>query len=113
MFIVIPGGGPRLRKTSACGYGSRLARSLSSGAHSRDPLAWPGRRESLRRELYFRRGGADVGVDLGFEFCKILLEHADQRTRGLVELDLVGPGLDRIGDLRVDAGQLGRHCKTE
>src|SRR5450759_752084 len=25
------------------GYGSRLARSLSSGARSRDPLAWPGR----------------------------------------------------------------------
>ena len=25
-------------------YGFRLARSLSSGARSRDPLAWPGRR---------------------------------------------------------------------
>jgi len=28
----------------AAAYGSRLARSLSSGARSRDPLAWPGRR---------------------------------------------------------------------
>src|SRR5579859_4086559 len=31
------------RKATVGGYGSRLARCLSSGAHSRDPLAWPGR----------------------------------------------------------------------
>jgi hypothetical protein len=39
--------------TIACGYGSRLARSLSSGARSRDPLAWPGRRLKLTRLLDF------------------------------------------------------------
>src|SRR6185369_17890329 len=48
----------------------------------------------LRRELEVRRGGADFGVDLGFELGKVLLEHADQRTRGLVELGLVLPGVD-------------------
>src|SRR6266436_320785 len=64
-------------------------------------------------ELHFRRGGADVGVDLGFEFCKVLLEHADQRARGLVELGLVGPGLDGIEDMRLDAGQRGRHRESE
>jgi len=32
------------RIIEACGYGSRVARSLSSGARSRDPLACPGRR---------------------------------------------------------------------
>ena len=48
----------------------------------------------LRRELQVRRGGADFGVDLGFELGKVLLEHADQRARGLVELGLVRPGVD-------------------
>jgi len=51
---------------------------------------------SLRRQLHFRRGGADFGVDLGFELGKVLLEHADQRTGGLVELVLVLPGVDRV-----------------
>src|ERR1700687_3527600 len=68
---------------------------------------------SLRRELHFRRGGADVGVDLGFELGEILLEHADQGPRGLVELGLVGPGLDGIEDMRLDAGQRGRHREAE
>jgi hypothetical protein len=33
-----------LLNTHISGYGSRLARSLSSGARLRGPLAWPGRR---------------------------------------------------------------------
>src|ERR1039458_777699 len=53
-------------------------------------------------ELHFRRGGADIGIDLRFELGEVLLEHADQRTRGLVELSLVGPGLDRIEDMRFE-----------
>src|ERR1700712_1676778 len=65
---------------------------------------------SLRREFYFRRGGADLGVYLRFEPGEILLEHADQRPRGLVELGLVLPGLDRIEDMRLDPGKRGGHC---
>ena len=62
----------------------------------------------LRRQLQIRRGGADVGVDLGFELGKILLEHADQRARGLVELGLVLPGVDRIEDFARHTRQRGR-----
>src|SRR5712664_3056051 len=40
--------GPHLTLTIIGGYGSRLARSLSSGARSRDPVAWPGRRMGCR-----------------------------------------------------------------
>src|SRR5258706_13607281 len=86
--------------TSICGYGSRLRAGTTgkfvdrdSGLVLRTPRNDAG--ASLRRELHFRRGGADVGVDLRFELGKILLEHADQRTCCLVELDLVGPRLDR------------------
>src|SRR4051812_8622858 len=50
----------------------------------------------LRRELEIRRGGADFGIDLGFELGKVLLEHADQRARSLVEIGLVLPGVDGI-----------------
>src|SRR6266404_5894965 len=67
----------------------------------------------FRRELYFRRGGADFSVNLRFELGKILLEHADQRARGLVELGLVGPRLDRVEDMRLDAGQRGRYREAE
>src|SRR4029077_12644562 len=35
---------------TAAAYASRVARSLSSGAHSRDPLAYPGRRMLIRRQ---------------------------------------------------------------
>src|SRR5215216_3489826 len=68
---------------------------------------------SLRRELQVRRSGADFGVDLGFELGKILLEHADQATGGLVELGLVLPGIDGIEDLARHARQRGRHCKAK
>src|ERR1700733_5989387 len=67
----------------------------------------------FRGELHFRRGGADIGIDQALEFGEVLLEHADQRTRGLVELNLVGPSLDRIEDMRFDAGQRGRHREAE
>src|ERR1700722_18552289 len=50
---------------------------------------------SLRRELDFGSGGADVGIDLGFELGEVLLEHPDQGARGLVEFGLVLPGVDR------------------
>src|ERR1700719_4885187 len=68
---------------------------------------------SLRRELHLGSGGADVGVDLGFEFGKILLEHADQRARSLVELSLVLPGIDRIENVARHARQRGRHRKAQ
>src|ERR1700736_6492264 len=67
----------------------------------------------FRREPYFRSGGTDVGIDLTFELGEILLEHADQRPRGFVELGLVSPGLDRIKDMRLNAGQRGRHREVE
>ena len=41
--------GPISRCFDTRGYGSRVARSLSSGAHSRDPLACPGRPENQTR----------------------------------------------------------------
>jgi hypothetical protein len=47
MFVVTLDGYSNFRKIDVAGYGSRLARSLPSGAHSRDPLAWPGRRRGL------------------------------------------------------------------
>src|ERR1700686_4106496 len=64
---------------------------------------------SLRRELDLGGGGADIGVDLGFELGKILLEHADQRARGLVELALVLPGFDRVENLARHTRQRGWH----
>src|SRR6266852_5839285 len=98
----------------------RLSRASTSFLMAQQRKTWmagtsPAMTEcgSLRRELHFRRGGADIGVDLRFELGEVFLEHADQRARGLVELGLVGPGLDRIEDMRLDAGQRGRHREAE
>ena len=61
--------------------GRRNREARCAIAHLRFALRAPGMTllPLLRRELHFRRGGADVGVDLGFELGKVLLEHADQR----------------------------------
>jgi len=67
----------------------------------------------LRRELHVGRSCAHFGVDLGFELGKVLLEHADQAARGLVELVLVLPGVDRVEDLGRHARQRGRHRKPK
>src|SRR5690242_17696580 len=63
----------------------------------------------LRGDAHFRRRGAHVGVDVLLELHEVLLEHADQLARGLVELELVLPGFLRIEQVRLDAGELGRH----
>src|SRR5438067_2240073 len=73
--------------------------SQTKRAASRPPFCKSSRTKLLRRELHVRRGRTDLGVDLGFKLGKVLLEHADQRARGLVEGVLVLPGVDRVEDL--------------
>ena len=48
-----------------------------------------------------------------FELHEVLLEHVDELARGLVELELVLPGLLRIEQVRLDPGELGRHRKPK
>src|SRR3984957_10459175 len=67
----------------------------------------------LRGDADLGLGGADVGVDVALERHEVLLEHADECTRGVVELRLVLPGLVRIEQVRLDAGELGRHGEAE
>jgi hypothetical protein len=55
------------------------------------------KQELLRREPHFRHRGADFRRDVVFELGEVLLEHLDQRARGLVELFLVFPGLESLG----------------
>src|ERR1700749_3125692 len=59
----------------------------------------------LRGELDLGRGRANVGIDLGFELGEVLLEHADQRARGLVEFGLVLPGIHRVENFARHARQ--------
>ena len=58
-----------------------------------------------------RRRGADVGIDLGFELGKFFWNRPTS-ARGLVELVLVLPGVDRIENGR-HARQRGRHRKPK
>src|SRR5665213_487612 len=53
-------------------------------------------RRLLRSDAHFRRRRLDVGGDVLLELQEVLLEHADQFARGLVEGRLVLPGLERI-----------------
>jgi hypothetical protein len=50
---------------------------------------------------------------VALERDEVLLEHGDEVARGLVELRLVLPGLVRIEQMRLDAGELGRHREAE
>src|SRR5262245_11033089 len=63
----------------------------------------------LRGDLHLWRCRADIGVDVAFELHEIVLEHRDELASGLVELCLVLPSLVRIEQMRLDAGELGRH----
>ena len=69
----------------------------------------PAAASSLGGDTHLGGGGADVGVHVGLERDEVLLEHGDEASRGLVELRLVLPGLVRIEQMRLDAGELGRH----
>src|SRR6478735_8299410 len=99
----------------AAAYGSRLARSLSSGAHSRDPLAWPGR--PLQRYLpvlpITQAGFFQVEVAFDAPPCFVgdlavpqqrMDEHSlggnqFARQRGAGRRDVVGVGVERIREL--------------
>src|SRR5262249_8166655 len=70
-------------------------------------------RRSLRRNAYLGRGRAHVGVHVLLELHEVLLEHGDELARRLIELELVLPGLLRIEQMRLDAGQLRRHREAE
>src|SRR5713101_6214931 len=70
-------------------------------------------RALLRRDAHLRRGGLHVGVHLAFEAHEIVAEHAHQLARGLVEVGLVAPGLERIEQVRLDARHGSRHREPE
>jgi len=61
---------------------------------------------SLRRDAHFRSCGAHVGFDVVLELNEVLLEHANELPRGLVEFEFVLPGFLRIKEMRLDAGEL-------
>src|SRR6478735_2300549 len=67
----------------------------------------------FRGQLRFRRGSENFRIDLLLELGKVLLEHADQRACGLVELRLVLPGVDRVEDLSWHARQRSRDREAE
>jgi hypothetical protein len=51
----------------------------------------------------------DRAIDEGLEFHEILAEHFDKFFRGLVEGLLVGPGFNRIEQMRLNALDQVRH----
>ncbi len=68
---------------------------------------------SLRRDAHLGRGRAHVGVDVLLVLGEVLLEHAHELARGLVEGGFVLPGLHRIEEVRLDARHRGRHREAE
>src|SRR5882724_8869530 len=56
----------------------------------------------LRRDAHLGCGGAHVGVDVLLVLDEVLLEHAHQLARGVVEGGFVLPGLHRIKEMRLD-----------
>src|SRR5271166_1920819 len=58
-------------------------------------------------------GVADVLVGVDFELLEIVAEHLDQTARRFGEFALAAPSLDRIEDVRLDAGHLVRHGEAE
>src|ERR1700722_13148858 len=67
----------------------------------------------FRRDPHLGRRRLDVGIDVGFVFDEVLLEHAHELARGLIEGRFVLPGLHRIEQMRLDAGHRGRHREAE
>src|SRR5262249_39060985 len=55
----------------------------------------------LRREADLGSGRAHVGIDVLLVFDEVLLEHAYQLARGLVERGFILPGLHRIEQVRL------------
>src|ERR1035438_3475114 len=106
--------GKRASTASAASSGNRTAdrqyNEYEKGGRSGRPFfCFPSpyygetKRRSLRRDAHFRRRRLDVGRDVIFELGEVLLEHADQIARGLVELRLILPGLERVEQMRLDA----------
>ena len=52
-------------------------------------------------------------IDMRLEFHEILAEHVDEFLRGFGEFGFRGPGLDRIEQMRLDAGHRFRHGEAE
>src|SRR5215470_8424338 len=94
--------GPRASRPSPRSRRRRGAR----GKHRPDLRLFGG-------DPHFRRGGAHVGIDVLLELHEVLLEHVDELARGLIELELVLPGLLRIEQVWLDAAKLGRHPEAE
>src|SRR5581483_7171282 len=70
-------------------------------------------RTLFRREPHFRRGGTHVGIDVALEGGEILLKHADELARGVLEFGLVGPRLRWMQNMRLHARHRGRHLEAE
>ena len=68
---------------------------------------------SGERNARRRAGGADALVGVSLEPLEIVAEHLHQTPRNFRELALVAPGLDRLENVRLDAGNLLRHGETE
>src|SRR5262249_40934698 len=75
--------------TTAGGYGFRLSPLSRLGRNDERPWL-------LRRDAHFGSGRAHVGIDVLLVFDEVLLEHAHQLARGLVERGFVLPGLHPI-----------------
>src|SRR5215470_20381379 len=61
-------------------------------------------RRLLRRDAHLGRSGAHVGIDVLLVLDEVLLEHAHQLARGVVEGGFVLPGLHRIKEMRLTPG---------
>jgi len=95
---------------SMADYSRHLLQFAHTARHAAarvEVFAFGTRLTRITRELTHER------VDVALEGDEVLLEHGDQLAGGLIELALVLPGLLRIEQMRLDAGELGRHRKTE
>ena len=95
---------PRLHHAQRAGIGTRRARGHPSAIPASGGRVAANRSGALfRRRAETRRRRLHVGVDVRLELGEVLVEHVDQRARLRVVGGLVGPGLARVEDLRVDA----------
>src|SRR5262245_33732976 len=74
-------------------------------AQQRSLRSWPisARPDLFGRLAQARCGRLHLGIDVDFELGEVLLEHVDQCTGLHVVAELVGPGLARIENGRLDA----------